>query len=744
MGQSNIVAAKRSALSKRARTYSGGGLRLVLLSTSAIICACSWTFLPQQASAQTTPTDALTEVVVTAQHRKENVQTTPIAISVYDGGALKSVGITTLAALSAVAPDINFTTTEGQSIITIRGVSSLDTTENGDPAVTVNVDGFYMNRPYGLNANLYDIDRIEVLRGPQGTLNGRNAVGGAINIITAKPANHVAADISAQYGDYNDLELQGMLNLPLSDQVQVRTSFLSASHDGYRDNNPQPRGDNQDDKSGRVEIAFEPIAKLTGLVTAQYTNQAGSGDDTQYIPFAYTSTGALNHNLPTQIDSEQFPQGTENYIRTTSLQLRTNLVYDFGGVEVTALGGYDKTNWSQGDDQTLYPGEATGVYQWAPTQKTDTANAEVRIASKSSGPFQWQLGGYYFSELSHIFGGDTSPAASGGYDIFFGFNYHTRQQSEAGYAQASYQLTPKLKLTGGFRFTSDYKDENGFYGDITGNVVYAYQNGSASSSKATFHAALDYDLAQAHMLYVKYDTGYKAGGFNFGGAAYAPETIEAYEIGSKNRFFGDTVQLNLAAFFDNDTNQQVGTYAFLATGQPVQLTLNAGTARMYGVDMDLLYKIPVVGTLNFTANYLNARYTNFLSVADPSDPAASGNVQLAGNQPPQSPAWSFGMGLEHNWEAFGGTVTGRIQSKAQTASYFSFYNFPDTREPGYTMSDAFLTYQRAADRWKVTAFVRNLEDSVVFKDAEESQYASAYAYEFYPPRTYGVRIEYSW
>lgn len=733
----------KTAAAKQARIRSGRRLRPVLLSTSAVVCAWSWLSLPQQAVAQTAP-PTLSEVVVTAQHVKENVQTTPLAISVYNSDALKIAGITNLASLSAVAPDISFATSQGASIVTIRGVSSQDTTENGDPAVTVNTDGFYMNRPYGLNANLYDIERIEVLRGPQGTLNGRNTVGGAINVITAKPVNHFAATTSVQYGNYNDLELQGMLNLPLSDQVQVRTAFLSASHDGYRDNNPQPRGDSQDDKSVRTEIAFEPISNLTGLVTAQYTHQAGSGDVNQFIPFAYDSTGALKHELPSSIDSRAFQLGTQPYLRMTGFQFRTKLVYDFGGVEVTALGGYDKTKWAQGSDQTLYPGVATGVYQWAPSQTPDTVNAEIRIASKTPGPFQWQVGGFYFSELSHLLGGNVTQGATGGYDMFFGFNYNTRQQSQAGYAQASYQLTPKLKLTGGVRFTSDYKSETGFYGDITGNIVYANQNGSASSSKATYHAALDYDLTSANMFYAKYDTGYKAGGFNFGGAAYQPETITAYEIGAKNRFLDNTLQLNLALFYNDDTNQQVGTYAFLATGQPVQLTLNAGASRTYGADVDLIYKIPAIGTLNLSAYYLNARYTHFLSVADPSDPTASGNVELAGNRPPQAPAWSFGMGLEHRWDVLHGTLTGRIQSKAQTASYFSFYNFPDTREKGYTMSDAFLTYQPAVENWKVTAFVRNLENSVVFKDAEESQYAAAYGYEFYPPRTYGARLEYSW
>ena len=758
MFENQKAAAARSVnLTGAAGKGSVARRRSRLFSTAALLCAWPVLSLSGQALAETagaaaTPGDRLAEVVVTAQHRKENVQNTPIAISVYDRDALKAAGITDLAALTAVAPDVSIATSEGQSIITIRGVSSQDTTENGDPAVTVNIDGFYMNRPYGLSANLYDIDRIEVLRGPQGTLNGRNAVGGAVNVITAKPVDHFAADTSLQYGNYNDLELQGMLNLPLGDQVQVRTSFLSASHDGYRNNAPQPRGDDEDDKSARVEVAFEPIANLTGLVTAQYTSQQGSGDILQYIPFAYTSTGALNHNLPSGIDSEKFPLGTKPFMNMKSLQFRGNLVYDFGGIEVTALGGYDQTSYAQGVDQTLFPNASTGVYQWAPSQKPDTVNAEIRIASKTPGPFQWQVGGFFFIELAHLISRDVPQGATGGPDMTFGFVYRTRQQSEAGYAQASYQLTPKLKLTGGVRYTADYKAETGYFGAISANIIFANQNGSASFSQATYHAALDYDLTSKNMLYAKYDTGYKAGGFNFGGSAYRPETIDAYEIGSKNRFLDNTIQLNLALFYTEDTDQQVGTYAFLPNGQPVQLTLNAGASRTYGADVDLIYKIPVVGTLNFSVNYLNARYTDFRSVPDPSDPNTSGsgkllpdgNVQLAGNQPPQAPAWSFGMGLEHRWDVHQGTLTGRIQSKAQTSSYFSFYNFPDTRQSGYTMSDAFLTYQPDADHWKVTAFVRNLENSVVFKDAEESQYAVAYGYEFYPPRTFGVRVDYSW
>lgn len=721
-------------------------LRIGLASCAALLSACCWSLFPQSAAAEVPGEfgSALTEVVVTAQHLQENVQTTPIAISVYNGGALQTVGINNLASLSAVAPDINFATTEGQSIVTIRGISSRDTTQTGDPAVTVDTDGFYMNRPYGLDANLYDIDRIEVLRGPQGTLNGRNSVGGSINIITAKPVNHLAGYTSVQYGNYNDLELQGMINLPLSERVQMRTAFLSASHDGYRDNYPEPPGESQDDRSGRVELAFEPADNFKGLLTARYTKQGGSGDVTQYIPFVHTPAGALDHELPAGINSERFPLGTEPFLRIESGQFRAQLVYDFRAVEVTALGGYDHTSYIQSVDQTLYPTATTGVYKWVPSQSPNTVNAELRVASRSSGPFQWQVGGFYFTETSGLLSADETQGKNGGESLYFGFTYHTAMRSKAGYAQASYQVTSKLKLTGGIRYTNDYKGEHGNYGDYAAGVIFAYRAGQATYSKSTYHAAADYQLTSSSLLYAKYDTGYKAGGFNLGGSSYQPETVTAYEIGSKNRFLKNTLQLNAAAFYYNYTDQQVTTYRFLATGQPVQLVQNAGASRSYGVETDLEYRIPVIGMLSLNVDYLHAFYTYFLSVADPSDRTVHGNVQLAGNHPPQAPAWSFGMGLEHTWDLGAGALTFRVQSKAQTSYYFSFYNFPDTRQKGYTMSDAFLIYQPGDSHWKLTAFVRNFENSVVFRDAEESAYAAAYAYEFYPPRTFGGRFAYTW
>ncbi|MDR3483647.1 MAG: TonB-dependent receptor [Bradyrhizobium sp.] len=695
-------------------------------------------------SANAQPATApLGEIVVTAEHFKSTAQKTAIALTVYNGDELKKAGIADLAALSAIAPDLGFNVTEGKPIITIRGISSRDTTENGDPAVTVSTDGFYLNRPYSLNATMYDIDRVEVLRGPQGTLSGRNSVGGAIAVVTAKPTDRYEGYASLQYGNFNDLEAQGAINIPLNRVIQIRASFLSASHDGYRNNSPMGKSDDQDSKSGRIQIAFEPAPNLHGLITAEYTKLSGVGDGMQNIPYTYTSGGALDHDKPAGINSDAWPMRTMPYLDSIEKQIRGNLVYDIGGIEITALGGYDSTAWHHAVDQSNVVDVTAVPFQFQENQYPKTINAELRIASTAAGPLQWQLGAFYFREKSNLFAADAEPITSG-FDYYFGFKYWTEARSKAVYGQASYKMSDALKISAGVRYTSDYKSEYGYYGDITGGVIYANQAGSETSSKPTFHVSVEDQVTSVNLIYAKFDTGYKAGGFNFGGSSYRPESVKSYEIGTKNRFLQNRLQLNLAAFYSDYTDQQTSNYTFLSTGQPVQLTQNAGVTHIYGVESDLVYKDPVIGTFNLSANYLHARYTYFLAVADPSDPAVSGNVQLAGNTPPQSPTWSIAAGFAHDWSVFGGTLTAKAQTKYQSAQNFSFYNYADTKQASYSMSDAFLSFRPENSNWSLTGFVKNIENRAVLTDAEESLYAGAYAYEFYPPRTFGVRIQYNW
>lgn len=743
-----ITDASRQSAGRLRRSAQCAASRDFLVATGVSLCIAAGNFAAAQNTAATAEpsSSALEQITVTAEHVPENVQDTPISMEVYGGDTLKRNSITNMQDLTAVAPDVNFANVQGESILTIRGISSRDITENADPAVTVDVDGFYQNREYSLDAMMYDIDRIEVLRGPQGTLNGRNSVGGSINIVTAQPTDTFAAYSSLEYGNYNDLTSQGMVNIPINDEVQLRAAYLSEYHDGYRNNAPEPDGDDADNKSGRLELAFEPFTNFRGLLTVQYTSEGGTGDASENVAYRYTASGALDTSLPPGINPTTFALHTPPVVNLSEDTYRFNLAYDVGGVEFTALGGYDLTHWQHLVDETN-PYSTPTVYGYIQNEHPDVFNGEFRIASKSDSPFQWQAGTYFYHESSNLIGADVSPETSGIYDYFFAFVYSTKDISRAAYAQASYQFTDDLKLTAGVRYTSDYKEEMGFYGKLYPTVVYANQAGSAASTKTTYHLALDDKLTAENLLYAKFDTGYKTGGFNFGATSYLPEDIDSYEIGSKNRFLGDTLQLNVAAFYSLYSNEQVSTFTTLPDGQAIALTENAGKSTIYGLETDFIGKVPVLGTFNASVDYLHARFTYFLSVADPSDPTGSGNVNLAGNTLPQAPTLSAQLGLEHSWSVGGGSVTGRIETKLQSSSYFSFYNQPDTEQAAYTTSNAFVSYApttSVAGHWKITAFVKNLENSAVFVNADESLYAKSYVYQFYPPRTYGIRIQDSW
>jgi iron complex outermembrane recepter protein len=267
------------------------------MGTSRIVIAMGWALatilastglaLAQAVSASDAATDSteLQEVVVTAQKRAESAQTTPIAITVYNSEELQRKGIVDVASLATSDTSLNFTWGAGGALpyLTMRGISSHDTSEIGDPAVAVATDGFFVNRPYGLLASMYDIQRVEVLRGPQGTLYGRNATGGVVNIITAKPTKDFEASGSLEYGNYNTLNVNGMINMPINDLVQIRAAYSSNKRDGYRavfteDGVPPEKGDDEDTHSGRVEVAFYPTEHLYGLFTVQDSQIGGTGD----------------------------------------------------------------------------------------------------------------------------------------------------------------------------------------------------------------------------------------------------------------------------------------------------------------------------------------------------------------------------------------------------------------------------------------------------------------------------------
>jgi iron complex outermembrane receptor protein len=713
------------------KLLNGGAALVALLAAASTVQA--QTAEPAASAAQAAPNPAegqngLEEIVVTAEKRIKTEQKTPIAMTVLTADFIKSNGIKSLEDLASVAPMVSFAQDNVATIVVIRGVSSRDTTEIGDPDISISVDGFYVIRAIGLNDSVFDLERVEVLRGPQGTLYGRNSVGGAINFITAKPKDDFDASASVGFGNYNLLTTDGMVNVPLSDKVQLRAAFQTTSHDGYRDNAPAQDGDDADAKAGRLMLKAEPTDNFTALLTAEVVKLGGVGPAVEGVPIAYGTNGQTIHQVYDKpVNGEDFPLSLPSgYLNSISKAARWNFNYDFGFADLTYIGGYRKLDYH--DLISLSGLESAPLYFQA-NEAPETWNHELRLSSKNDDALTWQIGGFYFKERNTLLTDFQQYTAATPANLFI-FSYPDLvTRSKAVFGQGTYAILDDLKIEFGMRYSSDSKHRAGFLNYGSG---IDYEDGRSNSSKTTFHAALDWQATPDNLLYAKFDTGYKAGGFTDAGS-YAPEYIKSYEAGAKNRFFDNRVQLNGDGFYYQYTNQQISQFV-----NGMTYIRNAGASEIYGVELDGSVLATPVDRFDAFIGLLHAEFTNFEVAIN------NANVQLAGNHPPQSPRTSINAGYQHIFNVWNGNLTARIQTHFETSSNLTFYNYQDDRQPSYTRSDVILTYETEDGKWSVEGYVRNLENAAVYSNAAENPLFNAYTYQLEPPRTYGVRLTANW
>lgn len=704
--------------------------RLRLLAGAAMVAAA---FAPAIAFAQDAEA-GLGEIVVTAEKRETTVQKTPIAMSVLDASALQRNGVASLLDLSTLAPGLNFAQNSVNTIITIRGVSSRDTTEIGDPAVSISTDGFYYQRPFGFNDTMYDLERIEVLRGPQGTLYGRNATGGAINVITAKPTKEFGGNASVGIGDYNLMTAEAAVNIPLSDAIQTRASFFLRKRDGYRTNNYAGNdGDDADTVSARLQVKLTPTERLSLLLSGQITSIGGIGPAFYGVLF----NGPVNNAVRPDIDRKGSVMGSPRQsLDGTNKSIQLTLDYDLDFATFTYLGGYRNQKYRQVRD---LDGVLKSDAYFLPSEDARDWQHEIRLTSNGNGPFKWQAGAFYFHEKNSTetyFSTFQSTVSPGQALARFAFIYPSViARSKAVFGQASYEVIPGLQLEAGVRYSDDFKSRRG-YANTTGTAYTGVGNVPtdvhASSSKVTTHFAANYQVTPSNLLYVKRDTGYKAGGFsdvqNIGNVPYGPENITSYEIGAKNRFFDNRLQLNLSAYTYNYKDQQISQF-----NNGFTAIYNAGKSRIRGVEVEIVAK-PVPGMqFDGSVAYMDAKFKDFLV----------SNVQYAGNRPPSSPKWQLGGGLQYDLDTGMGRITPRVQTHYETESYLAFTNYGRERQQGFSRTDIMLTYTAPDERWSLQGYIRNIENEIVITSAGASGLFGAYTYQLAPPRTYGGRLTFN-
>ncbi|MDZ5648323.1 TonB-dependent receptor [Nitrospirillum sp. BR 11828] len=695
---------------------------------------------PQGASAQ----QQLEDIVVTAERREETTQRTPIAITAFSGDTLQQRGVSSSTDLNNMVPGLAVGNNGGSVQIAIRGIGSTNDTEVGDPAVAFNVDGVYMARSRAAIGALYDVDRIEVLRGPQGTLYGRNATAGSINVITKRPSDKFEGNASLDYGNYNSLQTSGMLNVPLTDTLAVRAAFQTSRHDGYTNNGRSSDFNDEDTQAGRLQIQLKPSETFKALLSLDVFHEGGvgyaNGPIGQYAKFGSPYT---------------FPMSADGSLNHTNKGVGLTTDWDLGFATLTYVGSYreDTDRTHGGSTQSGTCQAPSGPYCASTIFRSDEnqTSHELRLAN-SDGPLKWVAGLYYFKENNDVLFA-LDPVA--GITSLAFVQPKVSEESKAAFAQATYSLTDSLRVTGGLRYTEDAKARTGAteaFGHIVGNTYVGgsplYLNDADLSWNSTnWKAGAEYDLAPDSMLYASVGTGYKAGGYGDGqppnNNPYQPEKLTAYEVGLKNQFMDKRLQLNLTGFYYDYRDFQVSAIGQVA-GQASTVTVNAGTAEVYGVEVEGAALLTGSDRVDGSVSYIHARYTDFiLATGDVFHPNSA--AVYTGNRLAKSPEWTINLGYQHMWDlASGAMITARVDSVYVGDQNLDYRNFAVTEQKAYTKTNLSLAYDDADRRWRVMAYVRNLENNAVLvvanPDTNGSGNRLAGSGAYAPPRTFGVRV----
>lgn len=690
-------------------------------------------------AAQSPDGSVISDIVVTAQKRSESVQKIPLAVTAISADTLKTFSTSDVRRLQDYVPSLRLSTNGAGTQINIRGIGNSSDGGNGDPAAAFNLDGVYLARPQASTSILYDIDRVEVLRGPQGTLYGRNADAGAINVVTTKPAFTFGGNGEMEVGNYGLIRATGALNVPVSDTLAIRGAFQVVGRDGYISNGTS----DADTLAGRLHVLWKPDDATSVLLTGDYSRQGGLGSQQVVLLTPRDEADKFKSDIP----SQGFVLKGDGWSGTMTVD------HDFGPLTGTVIA-------SHREQQTDQRGYAAGLTYTTSYIDSKVNSVEARLGS-NGGPLTWTAGLYYFREQqAYLLNFQLAPTL-GLYTSYPDFT----TTSVAAFGQASYPILPGLRLTAGARYTSDTKKaQDGTFGlDVMpvvgrgglGPILTASSTNSNKNWKDfSWKLGIDGDIADGVLGYANVAKGYKAGGF-FSGLpptnTYDPEKLIAYAAGIKSTLFDRKLRFNAEAFYWDYTNYQISSLGLLDSppNPPGALSLivrNAGKAEIYGIETETVFAATPHDRFTLNLSYLHATFTNLVVAGQPGQSTGD----FSGNRLPHAPDWSGTIGYQHDFDlANGGQVTAAAQTHAESRQYLLYFYSnapgPGTEQKGYTMSSASLGYHAPDDLWHLSFYVKNIENRAVANISAESPSEPGNFYgELNPPRTYGATFGVKW
>ena len=693
-------------------------------------------------------TTSLPEVVVTAERRATNVQSTALSITAVTGRALLDKGQTNVESLSSEVPNLTFSRSGPDAAIFIRGLGYESVAPGNDTRVALYEDGIYESRDQAAFLAFYDLDRVEVLSGPQGTLYGRNAVGGAINIISRDPTSELGGYVSADVGNYGLFGAEGAIGGPVTDKLSVRFAFQTADRDGYGINvtSGGPARD-EHTRSARAKIKYEASDHLTIRAVAYYSREDDHNGGYTFIS-DYPGVGpdlAQRYGFvyPSNPQDTAGP-GPHDILETygASIQADLKLTPSTTLTSLTGIGTLTTSFQNSVDGSTF----TDQIINLAAHQLSE----EFRLSQKFGEFADLLVGAYVFREHEVVGNHVGFAGVSVGIpttDLFEGYRTEGDQVTTAyaAFSQATFHLTKRIDLTLGGRYSTETKSlDEGAEFDFTRPFLasnpfmpFGTLDHSATESQFNPKVTLDYRFSPSIFAYATYAQGFKSGGFNIGSLqpAFQPETLNDYEIGLKSTLFDRRLRANVSAFYYDYSNLQVS----LVEGTSI-ITKNAASATIKGVEAAITALPTSDLTLTLNASYLDSAYQKFID-ADPARPWL-GPLNLAGNELDNAPRAKVNFQAEYTIRLPRGQLIPRFDVTWTDRTYFSPFNLDAVSQPAWFVLDADVRYVIPGSGWSLDAYGKNLTDKtyVVGATASTALVGAPVVGQYGAPRTFGFRV----
>ncbi len=682
------------------------------------------------------------EIVVTARRREESLQDVPVAVTALGETALRNIQAANLGDLQSSVPNLSLHVGDAQNaVVYIRGVGQVDSLAFADPGVGIYIDDVYLGRAQGAFLDVYDVARIEVLRGPQGTLYGRNTIGGAVKFVSAPLRNETEASIEFDVGNYNLISAKGSLNVPLiDDKLIIKAAFARTTRDGFSTN--QVDGSDDGDKdlwAGRVALEYRPSDTVTWRVNSDISRD---DPDTSRTPARATSVfGLVPPNTdPFKIDADF---NDKNFLKTKGIS-STLSIRPSDSVEIKSITAYRTMDYSTKLDLDGTAYAFFGVYV---TEHQKQFSQELQF--NYTGDRLTATGGFfYFREHDGTLSGLYAPDI----ELVTGSFNDQINKSYAIYGQMNYRLTETLSLTAGLRYTKEdkvFRRTQSFFDASTpfpfdydttpGLLVTDIDTGKGFSSVSP-KFGLDFKPSDNLLLYASASRGFKSGGFDgrsntaADAKPYLPETMWSYEVGAKASTPDHKVTANLAIFQNDYKNLQLSSFVADENNDFAALFTNAGRATMRGAELELAAR-PVAGlSLNANLAYLDSKYDRFIG---------PGGVDISNERHlVNAPKWTWMLAGNYKFDLFSFatmTLGGSISHRSK--SYTVVSSSETLAQQLNTLVDAFVRFEEPTGAWWLSFGGKNLTNKHVITHGFDLSDSLGYQLAYYnDPMTYNATL----